>query len=58
MDAIVHLKEEIESIFGGYAGIENYYANEMGEGVRIDADVFVLVDRSVLANLRLSLIHI
>ncbi len=52
MDAIFHLKEEIESIFGGYAGIENYYANEMGEGVRIDADVFVLVDRSVLANLR------
>ena len=52
MEAIYHLEEEVESIFGNYAYIENYYANELTEKDRIKADVYVLVDRSVLANLR------
>lgn len=52
MEAIYHLEEEVESIFGNYADIENYYANELTEKDRIKADVYVLVDRSVLANLR------
>lgn len=52
MKAIYHLEEEVESIFGNYADIENYYANELTEKDRIKADVYVLVDRSVLANLR------
>ena len=52
MEAIYHLEEEVESIFGKYADIENYYANELTEKDRIKADVYVLVDRSVLANLR------
>lgn len=52
MDAIYHLEEEIEGIFGRYASIDNYYVNELGEEVRINADVYVLVDRSVLAHLR------
>ena len=52
MDAIYHLEEEIKGIFGRYASIDNYYVNELGEEVRINADVYVLVDRSVLAHLR------
>ena len=48
MDAIYHLEEEIKGIFGRYASIDNYYVNELGEEVRINADVYVLVDRSVL----------
>ncbi len=52
MDAIYHLEEVVESIFGNYAYIENYYANELTEKDRIKADVYVLVDRSILANLR------
>ncbi len=52
MEAIYHLEEEIENMFGNYAVIENYYANELSERDRIKADVYVLVDRSVLANLR------
>ena len=39
MDAIYHLEEEIEGIFGRYASIDNYYVNELGEEVRINADV-------------------
>lgn len=52
MEAIYHLEEEIEGIFGDYAAIDNYYADELGAGIRINADVYVLVDRSVLAYLR------
>lgn len=52
MDAIYHLEKEIEGIFGKYASAENYYVNELAEGVKINADVYVLVDRSVLACLR------
>lgn len=52
MEAIYHLEEEIEGIFGDYAAIDNYYADELGDGIRINADVYVLVDRSVLAYLR------
>lgn len=52
MDAIYHLEEVVESIFGNYANIENYYANELSDRDSIRADVYVLVDRSILANLR------
>lgn len=52
MDAIYHLEEVVESIFGNYANIENYYANELSDRDNIRADVYVLVDRSILANLR------
>ena len=52
MNAIYHLEEEIESVFGKFAEIENYFAVELTERDRIKADVYVLVDRSVLANLR------
>ena len=52
MEAIYHLEEEIEGIFGDYTAIDNYYADELAAGLRINADVYVLVDRSVLAYLR------
>ena len=52
MDAIYHLEEVVESIFGNYANIENYYANDLSDRDSISADVYVLVDRSILANLR------
>ena len=52
IDAINHLADEVRSIFGNYAEIENYYINKLDDRSKVEADVYVLVDRSVLAHLR------
>ncbi len=49
---INRLNEIVEDIFSEYAQVDTYYGNQLESTTRIDADVFLVIDRKLIEELR------